>query len=1564
MGLKVNNIYIKWLAGIILTPVITVILLAVALYLPPVQNWAVDTVAQYASEELGMNITVDKVRLAVPLDLSVQGVKVIKPDSIYPQRKDTVADIREILVDVKLLPLFDSQVEIDQFDIRDAKINTTDFIPQARVKGFVGLLTLASHGIDLKKETLRLDNLLLAKADIDVQLSDTVPPDTTESENYWVLNLNDVKVRDAKVTVHMPGDTLQVGAVLGDVAMSSAHLDLGKSLYDVAKLSLRNGSVAFDNNYEPRRPGLDVNHLLLTDVMLNTDSLHFCAPDASANIRLLAFRESSGIKLKSLRAKVSMDSLQYKLNGYMMTPDSWLRADVRMDANAFADETPGTMEADLSASVGKHDLMYAMAGMPESFRSAWPQMPMKIDLKANGNMQRMNVENAEVHIPTAFSLKAKGVASDFTDIDRLNAKLHFDAHTYNLAFVNTLMDRSTARMINIPQMSATADLSVKGKQYTADMTLREGRGTMKAKGSLDAGRMAYNADVDARAFNLQHFVRGMGLGMFSGTASVSGRGTDIFSPSTKITANANIGQFGYDRWNFTGMDFDMALKSGHFVMKLDSRNEYLDGTVGLDAIMSRNPIMATLTAELDKADLYRMQIASQPLTVSGCAHVDVATDLADYYKVQGNFNDISFVDSAKVMRPEDIEMDIFTQKDSTHAVVDCGDFHLNSDIQGGYKYIMSLSDRLMAEVQRQWGLRIINEGELRKVLPVGKFYLSSGHFNPLARSLKFLDMEYGNVYMDFTSSPVEGINGEMKLDTLKAPGIQIDLVKGKLFSDESTIHYELAVENGPRNPQYTFKSFMKGSILPNGLNTSLAIDDDKGKRGVEVGLAAHMDERGIVLNMDSTTQILGYKKFSVNEDNYAIFSNDMRLSANIRLTADDGTGVLIYTDDDNEDALQDVTVSLHNFDLERLLSVVPYTPDVSGVMNGDFHAIMGEGNTSVSADVNFRNLIYEKSPIGNITAEFVYVPKDDGTHYVDGTLYKDEIEICQLTGGYNPEGEGYLDADVKMTDLPLDIFNGFVADQIAGLQGYGNGSLNVVGPLSKPVVNGEIFVRDASIVSVPYGVTMRIDNHPVYFDNSRIVLDNFKLYAYNNEPLVCNGSVDFSDLDHINVDMRMRAQNFQLINAKETRRSEAYGKAFVNFYAMVSGELSKLSVRGKIDLLPSTDLYYILRDSPLNNDNRMKELVTFRELTVDDNEVEVYRPTVDGLSIDMSISASDGAHVTCWLNADHSNYVDVIGGGDLRMRYNGDDLSLTGRYTISQGEMKYSLPIIPLKTFKISKDSYVEFNGDIMNPRLSITALEENKATATVNDVNMTVLFNCGVILSKTLNDMGLEFVIDAPENQTISDDLKMMSMEERGKLAVTMLTTGMYLSDGNTSGFSMNSALNSFLQQEIGKLTGSALRTIDLSFGIENNTDEFGQLHTDYSFKFAKRFWNNRLSISVGGKISTGKDASRENNTFFDNVELQYRFSDTSNQYLQLFYKHSVYDFLEGYVGQYGGGYMWKRKLQSLGEIFHPSDATMVMPARSTYFRKDTVGGDTVVYPVTRTSGDQGGRAIKASGK
>ena len=598
-------------------------------------------------------------------------------------------------------------------------------------------------------------------------------------------------------------------------------------------------------------------------------------------------------------------------------------------------------------------------------------------------------------------------------------------------------------------------------------------------------------------------------------------------------------------------------------------------------------------------------------------------------------------------------------------------------------------------------------------------------------------------------------------------------------------------------------------------------------------------------------------------------------------------------------------------------------------MDGDFHLIQTNKELSVSSAINVGKMTYAGSAVGNIGTEFTYVPKEDGSHYVDGVLTKDGKEIGTLTGTYLSKGNGYLDAKLGLERLPMEMFNGFIPEKLVGFRGYAEGTLTLRGSLKKPDVNGEVFLDSTFMYSEPYGVEVRFANDPVTITNSHLLFENFEVFSHNDSPLNVEGSFDFSDMDKMMLDVRMKAKNFLLVDAREMGRSEAYGKAYVDFFGMLKGPLDDLDMRGRLDVLGTTNLKYNLKDSPLSTDDQLSGLVEFVNLKDTLADV-VNRPPLTGFNVDLSINIDEGAHVDCYLNADHSNYIDVIGGGQMRLKYNmAGDINLTGRYTIGSGEMKYSLPVIPLKTFTISDGSYIEFTGDPMNPRLHITATEQTKSTVGEGSNNgRAVDFICGVVVTKTLKEMGLEFTIDAPEDMTIHNQLQSMTKEERGKLAVTMLTTGMYLADGNTKNFTMNSALSAFLNSQINQISGKALRSLDVSFGVDNSFNGNGTLHTDYSFKFAKRFWNNRLRIVIGGKLSSGADVVPQEQTFFDNVTFEYRLSATSNKYLNLFYQRDSYDWLEGSVSKFGGGFMWRRKLKRLKDLFSLHDYTDEIPA------------------------------------
>ena len=114
----------KRLKYIVIATVIAVaalLALPLLIYVPPIQRWLVNEATEIASEQTGMDISIEGVSLCFPLDLSLDGV-------LVKQEGDTIANIGSAVVDIQLLPLLDGHVAVDILDVKvaDRGVAATD----------------------------------------------------------------------------------------------------------------------------------------------------------------------------------------------------------------------------------------------------------------------------------------------------------------------------------------------------------------------------------------------------------------------------------------------------------------------------------------------------------------------------------------------------------------------------------------------------------------------------------------------------------------------------------------------------------------------------------------------------------------------------------------------------------------------------------------------------------------------------------------------------------------------------------------------------------------------------------------------------------------------------------------------------------------------------------------------------------------------------------------------------------------------------------------------------------------------------------------------------------------------------------------------------------------------------------------------------------------------------------------------------------------------------------------------------------------------------------------------
>jgi len=1516
--MKVTKRLLKGLGIVVATPIVLFLLLALAIYIPPVQNFVVHRVARMLSEDTGMTITVERVRLAFPLDLAVHNVTAVEAG-------DTLLHARSILLDIKLFPLFEGRADIDEASLYGVQIDSKHYISDTHIQGKARELTASAHGVDWEQELVKLDRLHLQDADFFITLSDTAKEDTTASTAKWNIQVARADIKNSRVRLVMPGDSMRIDAMLGLAALRGGNFDTGENNYAVKKLTLREGTIKYDVPYLKPTEGLDANHLALTNVSLQLDTLTYSGEGVlRAGLTGLTLREKCGLDVKRISGSVYMDSTQLRLPAFRLrTAYSRVDADVAFDFRSIEAGKGGHCTALLNATIGSEDIRnLALAYVDKSYLNALAGKTLNVKAKIGGNIDHLRLEQLEASIPSVLGLTASGYTRYILQSWRAG-HLNFNVRGNNLTMVRKLMPASLKGTVNVPNgvwMHGTADF--KGNSYAVNATAGAGRGTLALKGSVNLDRETYAITAWAKRFPLASFLVGMPLGALTGNVKASGNGFDVLSNRANLKANANISGFSYSTYDLSGIKLNAKLHGGKAHADFSSTNKLLQATGKLDATLCGEAYNVNLTANVPSLDLRKLGVTTDTLQVGTDILLQAAAkkDLTAY-ELSGCLKNNHFTTPRISTMAKDLCFDFDATPDTTTAAVTAGDLRLYLGAKGDPNRWTKQLGQFADELSKQIDRKELDQEKLKVLLPVMALYLDAWQDNPLYNILRMKGYSFSAVHLGLTSDPEKGMAGNLETGALNLGSILLDTISTRIVQDTTGVQLYGLIKNEKDNP-VPLAILLKSYVLASGAGLELKYIDGDGEKGVDLGLQAQIADEGFNIHLYPQHPVIAYRDFTVNQDNFIYLGKNGDIRADVDLVADDGTGLKLYGEP--QDSVNDLTLSLDQVNLGELSSVLPYLPKLSGTLAGDVHVTADRtfSDISAAASMEASNFKYEGTDLGNIGLEAIYLPKTGGEHHASAFISSNGEEVLACNGTYYDRAEGaYFEGDANLHDFPLKILNGFLTGTDVALSGIAGGDINVKGTTDAPILNGTLDLDSAHIYSDVYGFNFRTDERALEIKDSRLVFDDYNLYSTGKEPLVLNGTFDMSDLSRMQMDFKMRAQNFELINTEKKSQSMVYGKVYANFFGALKGTTDDMSVRGKLEVLDRTDMTYILKDSPLTVEDRLSDLVEFVSFADSTKKKEVKAATTGGFDLTLGITVSDAAQFKCNLSEDGQSYVNLEGGGDLTLRMTKQgDMRLTGRFTANSGKMKYELPVIPLKTFELAQGSYVEFTGDVTNPTLNITATERTKAVVTEDEKQRSVLFDVGVIITKPLNEMGLEFTIDAPEDLTIQNQLASMSTAQRSKAAVALMATGMYMTDESTmsgSGFKASNALNAFLQSEIQNIAGSALQTIDINLGVENNTTETGTTTTDYSFQFAKRFWGNRISVIIGGKISTGAEAQNTAESFINNVSVEYRLDQSATRYVKVFYDRNTQDPLEGQLTKTGAGLVLRRKTDRLGELF-----------------------------------------------
>ena len=1488
--------WIKWVSWIILTPILLFVVLMILLYVPPVQNFLRKQATAYVSQATGMQINVGRIDLRFPLNLLVRDVEVI-------QVPDTLLTLASLNVHVQAMPLFKGKIEVDDITIQRVAVNSANLIEGMQIRGVLGRFFLESHGVDLGNELAVINRAELSDTHIGLILTDTTTtekPDTASAPVNWKVNLHALNLKNVSFSMQLPADSMRMATHVGEATVNDVSADLKQQFYGLRSFLLTGTSVNYDTGNALPAEGFDPSHIALRDIRIGIDSVLYQGRNMNAVIREFSMNERSGLSITSLTGRVFADSTLIRVPYFrLLTPHSEMNLTAQTYWELVNIPTTGRLTARFNALIGKQDVLLFAGGLPDAFKDAYPFRPLVVQAGTEGNLKSMQISRFKIDLPGAFSLDGGGELYNLMDSVTRSAAIDLKMRTGNLNFLTALADMKPGAPLVIPDsMLLDARLGMEGPEYDARLQLKEKEGRLNLTANLNTNTEVYSADLKIEDLQVNHFLPHDSIYELTTSLSARGRGFDFTSYRSVATVNASIDKLHYADYKISGIELSGAVKNAVATAQLTSDNTLLKMKADAEYHLAHR--YPDGKVELDVTSLDTEKLVGISL---------------------GKEKVLAFQFTGEVRKER-----VFTHLTS-------GDLKLNLSARAGLEPLIRQSTHFADILMRQLDNKELNHAELRKALPTAIFSFSAGRNNPMAWYLATQKISYQDASVKIGCAPDWGINGKASLHALKIDTLQLDTIFLTLKQDTSRISLHGGVINGPKNPQISFKSILTGEIRDKDAELTAQYINNKGKTGLLFGVNAkplyggHGKGNGIALTLIPEEPVIAFHKFRFEEHhNWIYLHNNMRIYANVDMQDNEGMGIRMQSLPSDTVSLQNMDVELRRIRLDELFSILPYMPEITGLLSAEAHYIQTENSLELSAEANIDELTYERQRIGDVSLGATWLPGEAGKQYVNTYLTHEGTEIMVADGALYPtiSGKDSIVVNSTLEHFPLTIANVFVPDQMVTLSGDMDGDLHITGYTDTPLINGGLSLDSVSVYARQADARFTFDNRPIQVQNNRIVFDKFAIYTTSKNPFSIDGYVDFRDMSRPMANLKLFAENYTLLNAKRTKESMVYGKVFVDLDATVRGPLDGLMMRGNVNLLGNTDVTYVLTDSPLTVQDRLSDLVTFTSFadTTSLNKEEVPTLSLGGLDMIMTIHIDPAVRLKADLSADRSSRVELEGGGDLSLQYTPQgDLTLTGRYTLTGGMMKYALPVIPLKEFQIQNGSYVDWTGNPMDPLLNFRATERMRASVSQEDgTSRMVNFDISIVVKNRLDNLSLAFEIDAPDDASVQNQLAGMGPDERSKQAVAMLATGIFLADSGSGGgmnLNMGAALNSVLTSQINALTGN-MKNASLSFGVEDHDDsDAGGKRTDYSFRYSQRLFNDRFQIVLGGKVSTGANATNDVESFIDNISLEYRLDQSGTRYIRLFHNKNYESVFEGEITETGVGLVLRKKMDRLSELF-----------------------------------------------
>ncbi len=1465
-------------------------------------------------------------------------------------------DVGSLSIEMEAMDLNDNQFTIKQGAIANSSfylltnkrnINTTDTAANSPPE-FQLIEALKLENLQVKiinrpeAQELNIDNLHLTLAGTKANLaSNNISVEHLALRQTHIgFNEKNSLAKNKKVTEPKENSTF------------NWHIQLNELLLEENKLTFTSPKLESFSGYLKNSNTLNISHISTT-----LKNWTLTAKQIKGEINHLSFSEQRGFGLKNLQSNFMLDTDTTLIkNLQLQTAHSALL--IEASSQSLLNTTTNNLANTqfqltiLPSYLGEEDVSH-LYDLSNSFKDTLAYRKVHFEGAWEGSLNHLTMHTFRASIPQVTRLHMKGEANNLANNKSPQGSLKLDTLWVNGPKAKTLFnDTLFPKQLQLPehillQVEAKGDLA----QAKISTQLRSSFGQLNFSGNFKqdtvTDKQTYQMNWELIKGNLANLLAtGSPIDSISlkGEASAKSKGYSNFLGEAQIKVDTLF----YNGYNYSGIDLTANLQEAFLSGEVSVSDPNLALDLSGKLARGNQHLESELKLAISKAHLAALGFTREELKVT--TQLESNFQGTDIKQITGNakFNSTTLITNERRYVFDSIALKLIKEKDYrlvfiapfAHAKFQ-GETHpallANQFIRFTRKTLFSsAADSTQSFPDEYFSLNI----------EVQPHPLISTFIFPKLNSFGGLQLEAKqeeNTSAIAASGKLWGIKGaETELDTAGF-GLSIDTTQKALA---------LYIRNFNRGELSV--PYLQGSLRQNGDNgeAKFLIKNKKAKEKYHVRADLAYTNRHWEAQISPDTLLLNYQNWQLPE------SNKLYADTNKIVWED-----MIFSYKEQKIAFQqqkdtlDMRITFEQFRLSTLSAMVSANDIVQGNLNGNINissSIPGRlsSNLSITDLRLFNQRIFQ-------SGKFSASNTPEKSANLKGELSQEKGKLF-LQGEFTHE-EKETALSVEMNHFDIASLQPFLNEQLEQLSGTIDGQAKLKKNKTQTTLNGNLQFQSIQLSPIAAGTQFKIPNSAINITNNQLELSNFKVVDANGNQLNIDGQVKQLFSHAPILALSLDTKNFQWLNKSETNALPYYGVLNANLTAQINGNLWQPSIEAEARLNGPSDLTYLLPTTQQVTIEQ-KDIVTFRKERTQANgttQNDSVKKAASKATFDPALTArleiDKQARLTLMIDPTSKERLEVQGTAALNFQKSrSGQLSLTGQYRIANGVYSTNLYQLIRRDFAIQSGSSLTWTGDPASPRADMTAtyrvrtspsaLVSNEITQMSKDkqkqLARSIPFLVRLHIEESLLAPEIRFDIKLPpENQAREVEAKLAQINrnesEVNKQALSLLLLGTFtetsMSSNHPVAYEIDSkartGLSSLLSNQLNKLAAEYVKGVDVNVAVTSYSDrvaEKTEANTQVQLDLEKRFFNDRLSVQVGGKMNL-EDPTPENTSFNSlagNVVMLYDLTPDGRLKLKGFSTTEYENYLEGEITKTGVGIIFNRDYQNLRQMFSfPAD-------------------------------------------